>query len=275
MIAPFKITWENSSSLEFDLWTEIAFDDDSRETSSFLNRDSVVTERFDGSNKRIHGYKWYESFVPTITFVKQNYKDFDYEENRRILSWLTSNDKPGWLNIYHDDSEVVSYRLYGNWTEIEQYKLTNGRVIGYVCSFESSSPYVFSQKFDTTKQILGLTSFDIFCTSDEYNKLLYPKMTITFNDNMYFPVDENPMPDTYTMIPNVLYLYEDNSYVYINQGDKEDQGKYSISGTFNSIENQEIDSSMIGHYYYSLEDNGIYKGVLVEVENGEEIIHIY
>ena len=255
MIAPYRVVWNNQSSLDLDIWAELAFDSDQGATSSFLNREAVSTEHYDGSYKRIHSYKYNEILTPRITFVKQNYTDFTPEENRKILSWLTSSDKAGWLEVYHDDSNVVSYRLYGNFMTVEQYKLANGRVVGFEAEFESSSPYAWSQKIEVTKQIVEPTTFTLTCNSDEYNKLIYPKVTINFNgDNVYLQTNENPMVDQYQMMHNVIYVYNDKYYINI------DGNKNQISGIFSSdISNQVSDSSTLNKYYYFPGNKTIYK----------------
>ena len=188
MIDAHRIVFNGFDSLDFDVTTHLAFDSDNGSTPSFLNRDSVHSEHYDGSYRRIHSYKYNDVVTPTFTFIKQNFEDFTPEENRRMLSWLTASDKPGLLKIYQDDSNVLSYQLFGNFTETEVYKLGNGRVVGYVATFESSAPYAYSREFiypevhandteitdnDETNDYLtvsGTKEFTITCNTDEYNK---------------------------------------------------------------------------------------------------------
>lgn len=229
MIDAHRVVFNGMDSLDFDITPHLSFDGDGGSSASFLNRDSIHSEHYDGSFRRIHSYKYNEVLSPTFTFIKQNFSDFDETENRKILSWLTGTDKPSWIEIYKDDSNVVSYRLFGNFTEMEVYKLGNGRVVGYVAIFESSAPYAYSRKFiypevhttteeisnnDETNdylQVSGAKNFSIACNTDEYNKLLYPKVIIDFNgENIYFPVSTKPSDDTY-MIPNVIYTYTEGT----------------------------------------------------------------
>lgn len=229
MIDAHRVVFNGMDSLDFDITPHISFDSDVGGTASFLNRDSIHSEHYDGSFRRIHSYKYNEVLSPTFTFLKQDFSDFDETENRKILSWLTASDKPSWIEIYKDDSNVLSYKLFGNFTETEVYKLGNGRVVGYVATFESSAPYAYSRKFiypevhttteeignnDETNdylQVSGAKNFTITCNTDEYNKLLYPKVIIDFNgENIYFPVSTKPSDDTY-MIPNVIYTYTEGT----------------------------------------------------------------
>ena len=274
MISPYRISWSGLSSLDFDCWTELSFDSDSGNTSTFLNRENIITEHYDG-RRTIHRTKYQEVLTPTITFIKQNYGDFDAAENRKILSWLTSSDKPGWLEIYHDDSNVLSYKLWGNWTEIEQYKLANGRVVGYVASFESSYPTAYSRLFtypsnpDSLEQIAdylqvsGINTFSITCGTDEYNKVIYPTVTINFNStNAYIPIDRNPTEDSYEMMHNVIYRNQNTNKYYVNVPSCNYKGE--VSGIFSTdINSQRVNSSMIDNYYYCSIDRILYKGIVI------------
>ena len=228
MISAHKIILNNLSSEEFDVTPHCSFGGDNGTTSSFLNRDGVYTEHYDG-HRTIHRAKYNEVFTPRFTLVKTNFSDFDPSENRRILSWLTASEKPGWLEVYEDDSNVLTWRVFGCVTSVEQYKLGNGRVVGYEFEIESSHAHVWSRKFiypmvqptieeisnnDETNdylQVSGTESFTITCNTDEYNKLIYPKVVVKFNgENIYFPVNTKPSDDTY-MIPNVVYTYTEGT----------------------------------------------------------------
>ena len=101
MISPYKIKWNELSSIliPFDVITQCSFDGDSGDSETFLGREAVVSETYNGAMKRGNMYKWNESFAPTITILKKDFSDFTREENRYILSWLTSKQTPGFLDI--------------------------------------------------------------------------------------------------------------------------------------------------------------------------------
>ena len=216
MINAHRIIFNGLSSEEFDVIADLSFEDSGGTTSSFLNRDGVYTEHYDGRYRRIHSYKYNEVMTPRFTLIKRDYSDFTPEENRRILSWLTASDKPGWLEVYHDDSNVLAWQVFGNPISVEQYKMGNRRVVAYEFDFESNAPYAWSRKMEITKQISIPTSFTVTCNSDEYNKLLFPKVTVKFGDNIYTPIDSDPSAETYVMIPNVIYSYNDKYYINHN-----------------------------------------------------------
>lgn len=228
MIDAHKIVYNNLSSEEFDVTLHVSFNEDNGTTSSFLGREGIYTEHYNGHHT-IHGAKYNEVLTPRFTLIKNNYGDFDAVENRRMLSWLTASEKPGWLEVYKDDSNVVEWRIFGCITSVEQYKLGNGRVVGYEFEMESSAPYAWSPALvypevyaneeelsnnDETNDYLtvsGTETFTITCDTDEYNQLLYPKVTITFKgQNEYFPLKFNPLTESsYSMVPNVIYKWEE------------------------------------------------------------------
>ena len=286
MIDAHKIVYNNLSSEEFDVTLHISFDSDNGATSSFLNREGVYTEHYDGRHT-IHRAKYNEVFTPRFTLIKNNYGDFDATENRRILSWLTSSEKPGWLEVYKDDSNVVEWRVFGYITSIEQYKLGNGRIVGYEFEIESSHPYAWSRKlvypevYATTAEIGNndenndyLTvseakTFKITCNTDEYNKPIYPKVTITFKGyNQYFPIDVNPLDRiTYPMVPNVIYIWKDTDkveHLYVNLNGTEDNGRYAIK----ALKSDEISqSNPPTEYKYYYLPNGYINKLDVDKDN--------
>ena len=214
MIDAHRIVWRNIDSLEFDVTAHLTFSGDNGATASFLNRENIYSEHYDG-RRTIHRSKYNEVFAPRFTFVKQDFSDFTEEENRRILSWLSGSDKPGWLQVYRDDSNVLTWQCFGNITGIEQYKLGNGRVVGYEFEIETTHPYAFSRKIEITGQISKPTSITLESNSDEYSKPLYPTVTIKFGDNIYVPVDVDPTQEPYVMVPNIIYIYKDRYYINI------------------------------------------------------------
>ena len=178
MITPFKITYRDFSSLDFDCHVGLSFDGDDGEVSTFLGREAIYSETYDGSQRKVYGYKYNEVLTPKITFIKQDYSDFTMEENRKILAWITGGKTPSWLSIHPDDSATIEYELLGNFTSCSQYKMGNGRVIGYVCEFESISPYAYSPVETMVKTITEPTTITLNCRSDEDSAYVYPKITI-------------------------------------------------------------------------------------------------
>lgn len=222
MISPYKIGWAGYTSIDMDTYTGLSFDSDNGNTNSFLNREAIVSESYNGAFKRAHAYRWSETLSPTITFIKENYGDFSPEENRKILKWLTGNQGTGVLSIYSDDSEAIEYELIGNFTTVEQYKLANGRIVGYVATFESVNPYALSPVRMVTKTVDTPLEFTINIETDEPQSAIYPKITITEGNSFVVRADEllgsrfivnaGP-PDDY--VPGTVYAYN-NKWWYVD-----------------------------------------------------------
>lgn len=271
MIDVHRIVYNNLSSDEFDVIPGLSFNGDDGATATFLNREGVYTEHYDG-HRTIHRAKYNEAFTPRFTLIKNDYSDFNADENRKILSWLTASDKPGWLEVYKDDSNVLEWRVFGCVTNVEQYKLGNGRIVGYEFEIESSHPYAYSclmtwpSNFDNIKEneymeidtSQAKTTYEIECETDEYGKAIYPKVTIVYdNDDIYFPVPDSATvveDPFYDMIPNVIYSY------------KTDDGKTAHRVNANgekrpviSVSVQDIDEADVTLFYHFLEDHTIRK----------------
>jgi hypothetical protein len=287
MIDAHKIVYNNLSSEEFDVTLHCSFDGDNGTTSSFLSREGVYTEHYDG-HRTIHRVKNNEVLTPRFTLIKKDFSDFTPSENRRVLSWLTSSDKPGWFEVYKDDSNVIEWRIFGYVAPVEQYKLGNDRVVGYEFEVESSHPYAWSRKFiypevhattaeinnnDETNdylQVSGTKNFTITCNTDEYNKPVYPKVTVTFKGkNQYFPIDVNPLEEnTYQMVPNVIYSWTDTNnveHLYVNLNGTEDNGRYAIQAISGS---SEPSGAFTDYAYYYFTDDGYIKKLVSTTNNG-------
>lgn len=286
MISAHRLIFNGFSTEDFDAIPYLSFESDDGVISSFLNRDGVYTEHYDG-HRTIHRAKYNEAFIPRFTLIKKDENDFDAAENRKILSWLTASEKPGWLEVYKDDSNVLEWRVFGCITSVEQYKLGNGRIVGYEFEMESSHPYAWSRKFtypevfETIEEVgnndenndyltvYGTEKFTITCNTDEYNNFLYPKVTIIFKgENPYFPININPLEEnTYHMVPNVIYSWTDIEkveHLYVNLNGTEDNGRYAIQAILGS---PEPNGTFTDYDYYYFVNDGYIKKLITTTEN--------
>lgn len=186
MVSPHKIKFNQISSEELnviDLIMCVAFDSDNGETSTFLGREAVASESYDGRYKNVTRYKYNELFSPRFTFMKKNFGNFTMEEVRQVLKWLTSLDTASLLNVYYDDSEVVSWSAVGGWTEINTYKLANNRTVGITAVFEAVTPYALSDLYTATKTITATDNKLTINIDTDDNKPVYPRVTIRTNGN--------------------------------------------------------------------------------------------
>jgi hypothetical protein len=161
----------------------VAFDSDNGETSTFLNREAVVSETYDGRYKRVHRYKYNESFSPKFTFMKKDFGNFTIEEVRQVVKWLTSADTTALLDVYYDDSNVIAWSAIGGWTEISTYKLANNRTVGVVATFEAITPYAMSDLYATEPKTITSANNKITINIDtDDNKPVCPRVIIQANN---------------------------------------------------------------------------------------------
>lgn len=216
MISPHKIKYRGVESTALnilDLIMCVAFDSDNGETSTFLNREAVVSETYDGRYKRVHSYKYNESFSPKFTFMKKNFENFTIEEVRQVIKWLTSTDTTALLDVYYDDSEVVSWSAIGGWTEISTYKFANNRTVGIVATFESITPYALSDLYTVNKTITSATNNKITINIDtDDNSPVCPRITIK-EKGIIVPIAAGTTFNVYSdMVPNTVYYNGTNYY---------------------------------------------------------------
>lgn len=265
MISLNRFYFRGKSSQDFDVLVDLAFESDSGATETFLNKEAMTSTIYDGSKYNIHGYKYNEVLAPQFTLIKKDYSDFTETENRKILAWLTGSNKVERMVCYQDDSQVVSFVLYGNIIQVEQHKIANKRIVGYTIVFENNAPYAYSPVKTITKTVTAPQVFDIDCRTDVFEKNIYPKITVTMGDSKYLPIDENPTADTYEMLDNVIYEYKSVHYIRVN-------GQKHVIQAVPSIAQVTVDSSTYNRYYFSFADDYVYKGVLVNEQYGWEKI---
>lgn len=262
MISPYRIKFRNKTNVDFDLIVGAAFDSDNGNTESFLNKESTSSSMYDGSRKNVHSYRYTDVLNASFTLIKQDYTDITDEERRKIYAWLTGSNKVEELVVYKDDSEVVSYRLIGGFTNIEHYKLANGRDVGVVVNFEHIAPYAYSPVKTITKSITTPETFTLNCQTDAYEKKLFPRITVTLGASKFLTVLEDPTTSTYEMIPNTVYIYAtEPSDASKNQYYIKSSGVvHKLRVTDNKIENQTANSTTVGTYCLSTWDNAVYHG---------------
>jgi hypothetical protein len=185
MISPHRIKYNGIFSNELnmpDLIMCVALDSDNGEVGTYLNREAVASESHDGRYKRIHSFKYTETFAPKFTFIKKDFGNFEMDEVRTVLKWLTSKDTTAILETYYDDSNVVSWASIGGFVDLQTYKLANNRTIAITATWDSISPFALSDIYTVTKTITSTGTITINIDTDD-NKPVYPRVTIQTNGN--------------------------------------------------------------------------------------------
>ena len=259
MISLNRFSFLNKFSTDFDVLADVFLDSDHGAIETFLNKDTISSTIYDGSRRNVHNYKYNEVLSPRFTLIKNNFGEFTEHENRKILAWLSGSNKVEKMVCYKDDSEVISFVLIGNITQIEQRKLANSRVIGYEFVFEHIAPYAYSPVKTVTKTVTSPEEFIVHSHSDVYEKYIYPKITVTMGGAdeygvLCMPVDEDPTAPDYVMVDDLIYKYNGEYYIKIN-------GLVATKiKVFNILPSATVDT--YNNYYLNLYDQLIYKGTV-------------
>lgn len=181
MINPHRFRYAGVFSNELnmpDLITCVAFDSDSGDVETHLAREGISSESYDGRYKRIHNFKYTDTFKCTITLTKSNFGDFTQEEVRTTLKWLTQKDTTALLEIFYDDSNVVSWASIGGFVNCSLRKLANNRTVAIVAEWDSIHPFCFSDLYTVTKTTTSTDNKITINIDTDDNKPVYPRVTI-------------------------------------------------------------------------------------------------
>jgi len=232
MVSPHRIKYNNIFSNELnipDLIMCVAMDSDNGETPSFLNREAVSSESHDGRYKRIHRFKFTETFAPKFTFFKKDFSNFDIDEVRVVLKWLTSKDTTSLLEVYYDDSNVVIWASIGGFVDLQTYKLANNRTIAITATWDSISPFALSDLYTVTKTITSTDNKIIINIDTDDNKPVYPRITIQEKGSVVRIADGTTLTYLSDMVENTVY-YNGTTY-YWKTADSTDPAYFHSSTT--------------------------------------------
>ena len=86
------------------------------------------------------------------------------------------------LEVYYDDSNVVSWASIGGFVNLSLRKLANNRTVAIVAEWDSIHPFCLSDIYKTTKKISSTSDNKITINIDtDDNKPVYPRITIQAN----------------------------------------------------------------------------------------------
>lgn len=275
MISANRIEYNGYSSLDFNLITDIAFDEDSGETNTYLSKEAVASESYRGEFKRIHNFKYTETLTPKFTFIKKDFSDFDITEVRKVLKWLTSPSNASFLSVYEDDSNVLDFEILGGFTEVSLYKLGNGRTVGIVATFESAYPYALSPLKTITKDISNPTdnTITINIDTDEPESAVYPRITIQQNSKENIININHPMTDADNWVVGSVFNYNQTYYWVDTDGVKRESNTNNsqLDTTSVSIRNTYTDNHGKTSAFDTLVKNNV-KGEIVVLDGANRVV---
>lgn len=149
---------------------------DNGEIESYLSVDPVYHDSYNGVKRTLYGTKYNSVYTLNITVLNKTLDDFSIAQTRAINRWLTGAQSYSWMDLYIGDE--VKCRLHCYVKDVKPYKI-DARIIGFIITVESSSPWAYSPIVTRTIPLMGNKSFYIQCndTDDRYQ---YIPMNITF-----------------------------------------------------------------------------------------------
>lgn len=234
MVSPHKFRYAGIFSNELnmpDLITCVAFDSDNGDTETHLAREGVSSESYDGRYKRMHNFKYTDTFKCTFTLTKSNFGDFTQEEVRATLKWLTQKDTTALLEVFYDDSNVVSWASIGGFVNLSLRKLANNRTVAIVAEWDSVHPFCLSDLHTVTKTISSSNDNKITINIDtDDNKPVYPRITIQEKGSVIRIANETTYNALSDMVENTAY-FNGTTYYWKTAPGTDD--KYFNSSTTN------------------------------------------
>ena len=261
MIAIDRCIYAGYSSKDFNLIAGLVFDEDAGDTDTFLGREAVLSESHNGRFNRVHNYKYNNVLAPKLTFIKESYDAFTFEEQRKVLKWLTSRDVASFLAVYHDDSEVISYEILGGFIEINTYKNGTGAVIGVTATIESVAPWAFSALQTITKVVSNPidNTITINLETDDVQNPVYPRITIQQDSTTNIIIINHEMTEVDEWVEGSVFQYGDTYYWVDADGTRhtstEDASGFDTTSV--SIKNTYVDIHNTVRVFNSLVKNNV------------------
>ena len=198
---------------EYDL--RIYYFDNNSTTSQSLFTNEIVEERLPSRyDPIVYGLNINQSRTYNITFGCLHYLS-NYEVER-IADWLTSHDTYKWLEICQDDLKDVRFKVIMQNLQMVEI---NGIPVAFTCDVITDSQFAYqypqsqSFKIKNNKIVVSqtensITYRDMINVNNEssYNGYIYPKMTITMDDDCetFSIINTSDNNNTFTLskVPN-------------------------------------------------------------------------
>lgn len=137
---------------------------DSGEVDSYLSQEAIYADSPRGTKRTMYGTKYNSVALLNITVMRPDGTEFGIEKTREINRWLTGSNQYSWMDLYVGDE--VKYRMHCFIQDVKPYKL-DSRIVGFVITAESSSPWCYSDLQTVSQVITGDETLQINNLSDD------------------------------------------------------------------------------------------------------------
>lgn len=151
---------------------------DNGEIDSYLSQDAIYQDSVRGTKRTMYGTKYNAVATLNITVMRPDGAEFSIEKTREINKWLTGATQYSWMDLYVGDE--VKYRMHCFVQDVKPYKM-DSRVVGFVITAESSSPWCYSNPEVVSQDIVGSGVVTIENKSDDIHT--FTEVRTTFSNS--------------------------------------------------------------------------------------------
>ena len=186
---------------------------DSGEVDSYLSQEAIYADSPRGTRRTMYGTKYNSVALFQITVINPDGVEFDIEKTREISRWLTGSNQYSWMDLYICDE--AKYRMHCFIQDIKPYKL-DSRIVGFVITAESSSPWCYSNIQTISQTIDGSVTLQIDNQSDDL--YTYTKMQTVFQNSTgeSLTIANNTIGETTTInnvVANEIITLSENMFI--------------------------------------------------------------
>ena len=218
---------------------------DNGETDSYLSQESIYADSVRGTKRTLYGTKYDSVISLDITVMHPDGAEFSIKKTREIYKWLTGSTQYSWMDLYV--GEEVKYRLLCFIQNVRPYKI-DSRVVGFIITAESSSPWCYSPLQTITQTVSGDKTLTIDNASDDmyvftpmqtvFENTTGTSLTITNKTlNEKTQIDNIAANETITLSDNMMITSDKQTRVFGNDFNyiwprlKCGVNQFTISGT--------------------------------------------
>ena len=166
---------------------------DNGETESHLSQDAIYQDSVRGTKRTMYGSKYNSVATLNITVMRPSGEEFSIERTREINKWLTGATQYSWMNLYVGDE--VKYRMHCFVQDIKPYKI-DSRIVGFVITVESSSPWCYSTLQTAKQTITGEETLRIENETDDVYTAIYPQVVFKNTTGKSLTITNNTTKET-------------------------------------------------------------------------------
>ncbi len=171
-----SFSFDGKNSQDFDVAMARIGSADPDAATNGLTRQLKKTIGREGVRAYVYGAENTDVITFTFTIVKINGGEITRPQSMRINRWLMPSSLPRLLRFHDFDSCPLHY--YAVCTQLKDI-LIGGRLVGKELTFETDSPYAFSDKGEKTYQVKASRIIRLHNSSDTDNGIYYPVITVS------------------------------------------------------------------------------------------------